>query len=348
MTPLRRLLTYFVRHKKSLTLGGLCVIGSAIFSLLKPSIIGAAVNELAKAVTRGALIRYSLLLVGASAIEGMFLYLQRWIIIGASRRIEYEMRNDFFQHLERMPVRYYHGQRTGDLMSRATNDLSSVRMLIGPAVMYTASSLLVVTGAFIMMTRIDHTMALVSLVSLPIVAVLVKIFGQEIHVRFKSVQDYFGDISARVQENLAGSRVVRAFGQEKNEIETFKRMNHEYVERNRSLIRLTATFYPALHGVIGIMFGVVFFMGSRRMIAGAMTIGHFVAFQFYLGRMIWPLIALGWVINLFQRGMASMVRLDEVWRVQPGPTSVAPALAGRPAEAGPTHISVRDLTFASA
>ncbi|HKO01168.1 MAG TPA: ABC transporter transmembrane domain-containing protein, partial [Thermoanaerobaculia bacterium] len=343
MTPLRRLLTYFVRHKKSLTLGGLCVVGSAIFSLLKPSIIGAAVNELAKAVTRGALIRYSLLLVGASAIEGMFLYLQRWIIIGASRRIEYEMRNDFFKHLERMPVRYYHGQRTGDLMSRATNDLSSVRMLIGPAVMYTASSLLVVTGAFIMMTRIDRMMALVSLVSLPIVAALVKIFGQEIHVRFKSVQDYFGDISARVQENLSGVRVVRAFGQEKNEIETFKRMNHEYVERNRSLIRLTATFYPALHGVIGIMFGVVFFMGSRRMIAGSMSIGSFVAFQFYLGRMIWPLIALGWVINLFQRGMASMVRLHEVWSVEP---DVEPTAGTAVLHQVRGDLEIRKLTFA--
>src|SRR5438105_4532682 len=345
MTPLRRLLTYFVRHKKSLTLGGLCVVGSAIFSLLKPSIIGAAVNELSKAVTRAALIRYGLMLAGASAIEGLFLYLQRWIIIGSSRHIEYEMRNDFFQHLERLPVRYYHGQRTGDLMSRATNDLSSVRMLIGPAVMYTASSLLVVTGAFIMMMRIDKRMALVSLISLPIVAALVKIFGQEIHVRYKSVQDYFGDISARVQENLAGVRVVRAFGQEKNETETFKRMNREYVERNRSLIRLTATFYPALHGVIGIMFGVVFFMGSRRMIGGHMTIGSFVAFQFYLGRMIWPLIALGWVINLFQRGMASMLRLDEVWRVAPDPTHVDVQIGFSPSPAD-AHIAVKNLTFA--
>ena len=342
MTPLRRLATYFARHKKSLTLGGLCVVGSATFSLLKPAIVGSAVDVLAKQVTRGALLRYGLMLVGASAVEGMFLYLQRWIIIGASRKIEYEMRNDFFAHLEKMPVRYYHGQRTGDLMSRATNDLSSVRMLIGPAVMYTASALLVVFGAFTMMMRIDKTMALISLVSLPLVAVMVKIFGQEIHVRFKSVQDYFGDISARVQENLAGVRVVRAFGQENNEIHTFKRMNREYVERNRSLIKLTATFYPALHGVIGLMFGVVFFMGSRRMIAHAMTIGEFVEFQFYLGRMIWPLIALGWVINLFQRGMASMVRLDEVWRVQPDPTHVESGQAGLPVL---HHIEVRDLTF---
>jgi ATP-binding cassette subfamily B multidrug efflux pump len=195
------------------------------------------------------------------------------------------------------------------------------------------------------MMRIDKTMALISLVSLPIVAALVKIFGQEIHVRFKSVQDYFGDISARVQENLAGVRVVRAFGQETNEIDTFKRMNREYVERNRSLIRLTATFYPALHGVIGIMFGVVFFMGSRRMIAGSMTIGHFVAFQFYLGRMIWPLIALGWVINLFQRGMASMVRLDEVWRVQPGPTHIDVETGFSPSQPK-AHIAVTNLTFA--
>src|SRR6266550_2489840 len=322
MTPLRRLISYLLRHKKSLALGGLCVAGSAIFSLTKPWIVGSAVNALAKGVNRADLIRYGAMLVGASAIEGLFLYLQRWIIIGASRRIEYEIRNDFFQHLEKLPLRYYHGQRTGDLMSRATNDLSSVRMLIGPAVMYTASSLFVVTGSFIMMIRIDHTMALISLIALPIVAGLVKIFGQKIHLRFKAVQDYFGDISARVQENLAGVRVVRAFGQEQNEIATFKKMNRDYVERNRSLIRLTATFYPALHGVIGGMFGIVFFLGSRKMLSGAMNIGSFVAFQFYLGRMIWPLIAIGWVINLFQRGMASMVRLDEVWRVQPGATHV--------------------------
>ncbi len=358
MTPLRRLLSYFARHRKALAVGGLCVLGSATFSLLKPMIVGNAVNELTKAITRQTLLRYSLLLVGASAVEGIFLYLQRWILIGTSRHIEYDMRNDFFAHLERLPVRYYQEQRTGDLMSRATNDLASVRMLIGPAVMHSASSLLVVIGAFIMMLRIERSMALISLIAVPVVAGLVQFFGEKIHVRFKSVQDYFGDISARVQENLAGVRVVRAFGQEENEIGTFKRMNHEYVERNRSVIRLTATFYPALHGIIGIMFGVIFFMGSRRMIAGSMSIGAFVAFQFYLGRMIWPLIALGWVINLFQRGMASMVRLHEVWHIEPDATDVEPALsrlepagepvlrspAGEPALRSP-HIEIRDLTF---
>jgi ATP-binding cassette, subfamily B, multidrug efflux pump len=351
MTPLRRLLSYFGRHKLSLTLGFLCVAISAAFSLAKPLIVGNAVDELAKTATRAALIRYSLLLVGAAAMEGLFLFLQRWFIIADSRRIEYEMRNDFYAHLQRLPVRYYQGQRTGDLMSRATNDLSSVRMLIGPAVMHSASSLIVVTGAFIMMLRIDRMMALLSLIAVPVVAGLVQFFGQKIHLRYKSVQDYFGDISARVQENLAGVRVVRAFGQENHEIGRFKRMNREYVERNRSLIRLTATFYPMLHGIIGVMFGIVFFIGSRKMIAGGLSIGSFVAFQFYLGRMIWPLIALGWVINLFQRGMASMVRLHEVWSVEPDALEDRRPRVSRTGEAAVLHqvrgdLEIRNLTFA--
>jgi len=345
MTPLRRLLGYFARYRKPLLLGFLCVVGSATFSLMKPLIVGNAVNELTKAIVRSTLIRYGLLLVAAAALEGFFLYLQRWIIIGTSRRIEFDMRNDFYGHLQKLPLRFYQEQRTGDLMSRATNDLSSVRMLIGPAVMHSASSLLVVVAAFVMMLRIDRQLAMISIISVPIIAGLVKFFGQLIHIRFKSVQDNFGDISARVQENLAGVRVVRAFGQEEHEIETFKRTNREYVERNRSLIKLTATFHPLLHSIIGLMFVVVFFLGSRKMIAGTMSIGSFVAFQLYLGRMIWPLIALGWVINLFQRGMASMVRLHEIWSVEPDVradqgTSLAAVPRG--------EIDIRDLTFAYA
>jgi len=341
MTPLRRLLSYFAKYKGSLALGFLCVLGSATFSLLKPLIVGNAVDVLTHAASRAALIRYSLLFVGAAAVEGAFLYAQRWIIIGASRHIEFDMRNDFYAHLQKLPLKFYHEQRTGDLMSRATNDLSSVRMLIGPAVMHSASSALVVFGAFGMMMRIDHQMALISLVSIPIVAGLVSYFGHRIHLKFKSVQDYFGDISARVQENLAGVRVVRAFTQEPNEVAAFQRMNREYVNRNRSLIRLTATFYPALHALVGVMFVIVFFLGTRKVISGRLTIGDFVAFQFYLGRMVWPLIALGWVINLFQRGMASMKRLHEVWSVEPdssGGQAPAPVVAHG-------DLDIRHLTF---
>ncbi len=342
MTPVRRLIHYFALYKVPLIIGAVCVIGSATFSLLKPLIIGNAVNELAKATTRAVLVRYGLMLLGAAAFEGLFLYLQRWIIIGTSRRIEYHMRNDFYAHLQKLPLNYYQDQRTGDLMSRATNDLSSVRMLIGPAVMHSLSSLLVVMGAFIMMLRIDARMALTAAISIPIVAGLVKFFSQRIHDRFKDVQDYFGDISARVQENLAGVRVVRAFTQENNEIDNFKRMNREYVDKNRTLITLSATFYPALHALIGIMFVLIFYMGSRRIIAGRLSIGAFVAFQFYLGRMIWPLIALGWVINLFQRGMASMLRLHEVWTVVPDVSKDEGAAVGAPLRG---DLEIGHLTF---
>ncbi|HYH08416.1 MAG TPA: ABC transporter ATP-binding protein [Thermoanaerobaculia bacterium] len=340
MTPFRRLLHYFALYKTRLLLGALCVIGSAGFSLLKPLIIGGAVDQLGGDFTRGVLIRYGLLLVGASAVEGVFLYLHRWIIIGTSRHIEYDMRNDFYGHLQTLPLRFYQEQRTGDLMSRATSDLSNVRMLIGPAVMHAASSLLVVGGSFAMMLRIDLSMALVALTAVPVVAGMVKFFGARIHNRTRAVQDYFGDISARVQENLAGVRVVRAFTRERTEVETFKRMNREYVERNRHLIRLTATFYPALHALVGLMFVFVFFVGARKLLAGSMTLGDFVAFQFYLGRMIWPLIALGWVINLFQRGMASMKRLHEIWTVAPV------AATGSDADVAPRgDLQIRDLTF---
>ncbi len=340
MTPFRRLLHYFALYKKRLTLGALCVVGSAGFSLLKPMIIGRAVNRLTTEFTREDLVRYSLMLIGASMVEGLFLYLQRSIIIGASRRMEYDMRNDFYLHLQRLPLSFYQEQRTGDLMSRATNDLASVRMLIGPATMHSLSSLLVVVGSFVMMLQIDVGMALMALVAVPIVAGLVQFFGQRIHNRFKAVQDYFGDISARVQENLAGVRVVRAFTREHNEIETFKRLNHEYVEKNRRLIRLTATFYPMLHALIGVMFVIVFYFGSHKIVAGTMTLGAFVAFQFYLGRMIWPLIALGWVINLIQRGMASMKRLHEIWVVEPN-VDARDSVEMQPKG----NLEIRDLTF---
>ena len=343
MTPLRRLLHYFALYRTSLLLGGLCIVLSSAFSLAKPLIVGTAVDRLTGSFTRPDLVRFALLYIGAAAIQGVFLYLQRRIVIGASREMEFAMRNDFYDHLQSLPLSFYNEQRTGDLMSRASNDLSSVRMLIGPAIMHAFSSILVVGGSFVMMFQLDRSLALVSLAAVPIVATLAKTFGERIYDKFKSVQDYFGDISARVQENLAGVRVVRAFTQERNEIETFKRMNHQYVERNRGLIRLTAAFYPLLHAMIGVMFVVMFFLGTREILAGSLTIGEFVAFQFYLARMIWPLIAIGWVINLFQRGMASMQRMTEIWNVPSAKESSAEPCSTENFQGA---IEVRNLTFA--
>jgi ATP-binding cassette, subfamily B, multidrug efflux pump len=341
VTPVRRLLYYFSLKKKRLTWGAIAMVGSAGFSLLKPVIIGSAVDALSHGFTRAMLVRYGLMLIGASIMEGLFLYAQRRIIIGASRHIEFDMRHDFYAHLQKLPLRFYHEQRTGDLMSRATNDLSNTRMLAGPGVMHSVSSLLIVVGAFTMMARIDRTMALLALLAIPAVAGLAKTAGEKIHERSRSVSDYFGEISARVQENLAGVRVVRAFTREASEVDTFKRMNREYVDRNRSLIRLTATFYPTLHALVGLMFVLIFFVGSRKILAGTLTLGQFVAFQFFLGRMIWPLIALGWVINLMQRGMASMRRLTDIWNVEPESD------AAHPVDLHPRgDLEIRNLTFA--
>lgn len=342
MTPGKRLTGYLLRYRRELGIGAACVIGSAVFSLMKPLIVGTAVDVLRNDLRHESIVRFSLLYVGAAVIQGIFLYLHRWIVIGASRKIEYDMRGEFYDHLQSLPSTFYQQNKTGDLMSRATNDLSSVRMLVGPAVMHAFSSILVVIGAFIMMARIDLQLACISLLAVPAVAWIVQFFGSRIHERFRDVQDYFGEISARVQENVAGIRVVRAFTREDNERKVFEAMNEEYVERNRKLILLTATFYPMLHSMIGVMFVIIFFLGTRRILAGTMSVGEFVSFTLYLGRLAWPLIALGWVINLFQRGMASMQRLHEILVAEP-----AKATAGEPfsgADLTP-EIEFRGLTF---
>jgi ATP-binding cassette subfamily B protein len=343
MTAGQRLLGYLGRYRRDLALGAACVVGAAVFSLAKPLIVGTAVDVLRGDLSRSSIIRFSLLYVGAAMVQGVFLYLHRWIVIGASRKIEYDMRGEFYDHLQSLPATFYQENKTGDLMSRATNDLSSVRMLVGPAVMHAFSSLLVVAGAFVMMSRIDLQLALISLLAVPAVAGAVKYFGERIHERFRDVQDHFGEISARVQENVAGVRVVRAFTREPHEKRVFEAMNEEYVERNRKLILLTATFYPMLHSMIGVMFVVIFFLGSRRILAGSMTVGEFVSFTLYLGRLAWPLVALGWVINLFQRGMASMKRLHEILVVEPSAETTGVA---RPEGKLTPEIEFRGLTFA--
>jgi ATP-binding cassette subfamily B protein len=343
MTPGRRLISYFSRHRASLLLGGVCVLLSSAFSLVKPLVVGNAVDVLKDDLHPESLRNFALLYLAAAVIQGVFLFFQRRILIGASREIEYDMRRDFFSHLQLLPNAFYQNQKTGDLMSRATSDLASVRMLVGPAVMHSVSSVLVVAGAFAMMLRIDPSLTGLSLLAVPTIIFLVVFFGQRIHNRFRAVQDYFGDVSARVQENLAGVRVVRAFGQERSEEATFSKMNRLFVDKNRRLIVMTATFYPLLHTIMGMMFVLVFYVGGRRMLAGTMTVGDFVAFMLYLGRLVWPLVALGWVINLFQRGMASMKRLHEIWAVD---SRVDEKVADVEEEDGlPATIEIRNLTF---
>ncbi|MBW3565291.1 MAG: ABC transporter ATP-binding protein/permease [Acidobacteria bacterium] len=342
---MRRLLVYFQRRQSGLWWGFLFLLLSAGFSLAKPLIVGNAVDAVTTGFVQSELVRFGLLYVAVAAAQGIFLYFQRWTIIGTSRKIEYDIRGDFYDHLQTLPQSFYARQRTGDLMSRATNDLSAVRMLAGPAVMHSLSAVIVVLGSFIMMYRISPSLATVALVAVPLVAITAKYFGELIHDRTKIVQDYFGEISSAIQENLAGARVVRAFSQEDNQQRAFREMNRGYVDRSRKLITVTATFRPVLELLIGLVFAGIFWFGMRKILAGSISLGEFVALQFYLMRMIWPLIAIGWVINLFQRGLASMRRLSEVWDVAGDDRTDRPLAAPPPRRPDTPEIEVRNLSF---
>jgi ATP-binding cassette subfamily B multidrug efflux pump len=250
-------------------------------------------------------------------LSGVFRFLMRRILTGISRDIEYDMRNGFFAHLQTLPASYFHSHRTGDLMSRATNDLGAVRMMIGPSVMYAANTLLTFIVALVLMLAIDARLTLLALIPLPFVSISVKYFGGVIHKRFEQIQAQLSEVSAVAQEALAGVRVVRAYRQEDSEIDRFRRSNEEYLRRNRQLILVQGLFFPCMSLFLGLGALVVLWMGSRDVIQGRITLGQFVAFNAYLTLLSWPMIAFGWVTNMLQRGMASWKRMLEVLETEP-------------------------------
>jgi ATP-binding cassette subfamily B protein len=344
MPAFRRLLPYVLRYRRRFLLGLACVVLSSTFQLLGPWVLKFAIDDLTRGVTRQKLVIYATLILGVACVRAVFLFLMRRIIIGASREIEYDIRNDFFARLQQMPLAYYQARRTGDLMSRATNDLNAVRMMIGPAIMYSASTVLVFAVAIVLMTSIDGRLTLIALVPLPLVSVTVKYFGSAIHRRFEAIQAQLADLSAIVQEALAGVRVVRAYNQEEHEIERFSAANREYVRRNRVLIRLQGLFYPSMTLFLGFGALLVLWVGSREVIYGRITLGEFVAFNSYLVMLSWPMIAFGWVTNMLQRGMASWKRMLEVLDAVPDINDAAITEAGRTVALSGA-IEMRDLTF---
>ena len=313
----RRLLPFVLRYRRQFILGLVCVVLSSTFQLLAPWVLRFAIDDLTLGVTRRKLITYAGLLLGVACVRAIFQFLMRRIIIGASREIEYDIRNAFFTRLQQMPLGYYQARRTGDLMSRATNDLNAVRMMIGPAVMYSASTILVFAVAIVLMISIDARLTLIALVPLPMVSVSVKYFGSAIHKRFEAIQAQLADLSAVVQEALAGVRVVRAYNQERHEVARFSAANDEYIRRNRVLIRLQGMFYPSMTLFLGFGALLVLWVGSREAINGRITLGDFVAFNSYLVMLSWPMIAFGWVTNMLQRGMASWKRMLDVMDAVP-------------------------------
>ncbi len=313
----RRLLPFVLRYRRQFILGLICVVLSSTFQLLSPWVLRFAIDDLTVGVTTRKLVTYAGLLLGVACIRAVFQFLMRRILIGASREIEYDIRNAFFSRLQQMPLGYYQARRTGDLMSRATNDLNAVRMMIGPAVMYSAGTILVFAVAIILMVSIDARLTLIALIPMPLVSISVKYFGSAIHKRFEAIQAQLADLSAVVQEALAGVRVVRAYNQERYEIGRFSAANDEYIRRNRVLIRLQGMFYPSMTLFLGFGALLVLWVGSREVIHGRITLGDFVAFNSYLVMLSWPMIAFGWVTNMLQRGMASWKRMLEIMDAVP-------------------------------
>jgi ATP-binding cassette subfamily B multidrug efflux pump len=316
------------------------VIASRGGYLLAPAVLGRAVDDLTEGITVDKLVQWGLILLGIGLFGGVFRFQMRRILTGVSRDIEYDMRNEFFAHLQTLPAQYFQANRTGDLMSRATNDLNAVRMMIGPAVMYLSDTVLAFVVALGAMLAIDWRLALVALIPMPCVSVSVKYFGSAIHARFEQIQAQLSDLSAVAQEAFAGVRVVRAYRQEQAQLARFARSNEEFVSKNRRLIAIQGFFFPSMTFFLGLGALVVVWFGSRQVIGGRITVGRFVAFFGYFTMLGWPMIAFGWVTNMLQRGMASWKRMLEVLDTKPAivASGFSRTLKG--------DIEFRDLTFA--
>jgi ATP-binding cassette subfamily B protein len=309
---LSRLRPYLQQHRSRLAFGVVCILFTNLFLLSPPWVMKYAIDSLYESVTRRKLALYALVIVALTILEGIFRFAMRWVLIGVSRDVEYALRADVFRRLELLPMSYYQRNKTGDLMSRATNDLSNVRMLLGPGIMYSANTIMTATLAVTLMLSINLRLTVLSLIPLPLVSIGVRQFGKRIHHLTEESQARLADLSARVQESMAGVRVVKAFVQEKHEIRDFRKMNESLLEKNNQLNSVTSVFYPTMFFFFGIAIVIVLWFGGRQVIDGAITRGDFVAFMVYLGMLTWPMIALGWVVNLFERGRASMGRLNYI------------------------------------
>jgi ATP-binding cassette subfamily B multidrug efflux pump len=348
---LRPLEPYFLRYKWAFVVGAGSVLLMNGIALASPQVIQRAMDDLqTHGITRNKLAYWVGLLVAVYFVKSIFQFLTRWVVIGASREIEYDLRNDMFRHLEGLSYSYYQRTRTGDIMARATNDLNAVRMLLGPAIMYSANTIVFTVGALYFMWKWNPGLTLWAFAPLPIASILIQYFAAQIHQRFERIQAMFSDITARVQENLSGVRVVRAYAQEQPEIENFEQANREYIARSLKLVRLMGMLWPTLETMLGLGYVLVLWISARQVIAHKMSVGQFSGYLMYMLMLMWPVIALGWVINIFQRGTASLRRINEIMLQKPEvhDESAEPVTADADPEPLPIagEIEFRDLSFA--
>ena len=308
---------YLRRYRKGIAWGVFALIVKDAFGALVPLVIKTSIDAMTREFSVSAMALFALALIGLSSAKGIFQFWMRVSLIGISRDVEYDMRNDLFAKLASLSWDFYARFRTGDVMARATNDLNAVRMMLGPAMMYMLETGLTFALALWIMLAVDWKLTLLALAPAPAVTFVVLVFGQRIHARFQKIQALFSDISSRVQENLSGARVVRAYVQEESEIAQFELLNRDFIKQNLGLAKLSGLFMPLLQALIGITFMIVLWAGGRRMMSGDITLGSFVMFNTFMGMLVWPMIAFGWVVNLVQRGTASLARIDEILKEQP-------------------------------
>jgi ATP-binding cassette subfamily B protein len=308
---------YMRRYRWGYLWGTLACITTNVVAVQFPRVLGMAIDDLKTGSTHQRILLFAGLLVAISLTKGIFLYAQRWILIGISREIEFDLRNDLFRKLERQDSGFYQHYRTGDIMARMTNDLNAVRMLLGPALMYSANTVFLTMGAVFYMLRYSPYLTLVALAPMPLASILVQYFGRRIHDRFERIQASFSEISAQAQENYSGARLVRAFAREDSQIGLFERLNRRYIARSLRLVQLMGMLWPTLEFILGISMIITLLAGGHLVISHRISVGDFVAFNTYMVQLIWPIIAVGWVINIFQRGTASVKRIDELLKAEP-------------------------------
>ncbi|HEX5234230.1 MAG TPA: ABC transporter ATP-binding protein [Silvibacterium sp.] len=341
---LRPLLPYMRRYKRGYAWGALAVVLNNAIWIFFPLIIGNAMDDLLHhGVTRQKILGYGGVLMAIALAKGVCLFYTRWILIGISRDIEFDLRNDLFLQLEKQAPEYYQQRRTGDIMARMTNDLNAVRMLLGPAIMYSVNTVLFSIGALFFLLHISPMLTLYALAPLPVASVLVQALGRKIHDRFERIQAMFSDISAQAQENFSGARLIRAFAQEEAQIEAFNVSNQEYVRRGLRLVQLMGMLWPTLEFMLGIAMVIVLLVGGHQVLSHRITPGDFTAFTIYTVMLTWPMIALGWVVNLFERGTASITRIHELL-IEPPSIDDRDA---RPGKASPIRgeVEFRHLSF---
>ncbi len=348
MEELRKFARYFKPYKWHVIAGIAFILCSMSFGLYVPYLVGDAIDDFKMSEWNGTLSVQKIsvhagLILTASFLSGIFLFWQRRLLINASRHIEYDMRRDFYAALVDQPLEYFQNNRVGDLMARATNDLGAIRQIVGPMILYSFQAVFALAIVLPVMMRINVKLTLLLLIPMPFVSLTVKFLGAQIHVRFEKIQEFFSDITARAQENLTGVRVIRAYAQEDAEIEKFQQLNREYAKRNIALVKFGAAMRPLLFFFIGLGFVIIVAVGVPMAVRGEITAGNFTAFILYLQRMIWYLIALGYVVNLYQRGTASLKRFNEILETVPT-IKDAPDAKSQPKIRG--NIEFRHLNFA--